>query len=367
MQCSHKNICSGCSWLDYSAQEQSALKIKALQNGLNEILQHELEITFIPVGPDRIRQRADLVIAQGQILGFYQKNKKDIFALNHCPLMSESLATYFAQIKKIKFPIQKGSLRIRAHAEHQGVWLDFANLDIKNLLQEKNTFLHLLEIGEVEIGQRRKKLSADLKLLDPHFLPWTNSWTNNLKKEISLYSCLGSFSQTGSIANYKIISELVRLLELTEANSWIEFGSGNGNLTLPLSTHRAEIKVTAVEYDRLATAGFSMTLNNNEELKGNIELLVGDFQNKRQIDFRSYDGVLVNPPRSGLGNFLKPLFSLELSNRPRDFIYMSCHLESFLKDICQLKDLGYQPQQISIVDQFPHSPHFEILSLFQLN
>ena len=74
----------------------------------------------------------------------------------------------------------------------------------------------------------------------------------------------------------------------------------------------------------------------------------------------------MNPPRSGLKDFLTPLMAIDNNQRPKDFVYMSCFLDSFSLDAKKLIEMGYQLLEISIVDQFPMTEHFEILSRWRL-
>jgi 23S rRNA (uracil1939-C5)-methyltransferase len=95
-----------------------------------------------------------------------------------------------------------------------------------------------------------------------------------------------------------------------------------------------------------------------------IQTQTGDFQGKEKIQFEMFDTLLVNPPRSGLKDFLQPLF--ETANKPKHFIYMSCYPESFKLDAQKLVQAGYALKQAHLVDQFPQTKHFEILSFWQL-
>lgn len=373
MRCQHQNICNGCTLLDLSAEAQKELKINSLKAGLQHN-ETQLPIKLMPVGPFHFRDRADLIIANDpqnpdkeSEIGFLHKDKNQIFSLENCLVMSKPLRDYFNEIRKINFPIKKGSIRIRVGPSGiRGAWLDFANLDVKCLLEEKITLQKLLDLGEVEIGQKRKSLSRDFKLQEAKFLPWTETYINNSQTAFALHSCVGSFSQTGLRANEIIAKELNGLLAKTKASTWLEFGSGTGTLSFPLVSFRNEITLTAVEFDPLAVEGFKQSLNRAPKLMERVQVSTGDYQNKSSISFEDFDGVLVNPPRSGLGNFLKTLFSIEKAQRPKEFIYMSCHLDSYLKDIQQLRDADYELDTILIVDQFPHTHHFEILSLWKL-
>lgn len=343
--------------------EQIEKKKHSLQRALkdSQIPFPEL-ISFRSVGNSGIRDRVDLTYEAGRY-GFYKKAEKEILNVEQCPLMSPALFSFFQDVRKIHMPVRKGSLRLRVSPSgKKGLWLDFANEDVRDLLKEKKSLSALLDLGFVEIGQKRKMLTADMKLKDPEFHPWTRTWVQQVP--IQLNSVVGSFSQVGDLANQALIQELEVFFSESASTEWVEFGSGQGNLTFPLlGTNR---RVEALEFDPLALQGLQKTLNENPAFKDRIQLTLGDFQRKKPHSFRRNQGVLVNPPRSGLQKFLDPLFGRPQEERPRDFVYMSCFLESFVQDGSKLKELGYEIQKLSIVDQFPQSPHFEILSLWKL-
>lgn len=367
-QCSHQDVCSGCPWIELSEAEQRSRKIQTLSETL---LRNELPIPAsigyqLPAGLG-LRDRVDLTYSKGNY-GFYQKESREIFPVQECPQMSTDLFEFYQQVSKISIPIEKGSLRLRVSATDsklRGIWLDFANEDIKHLFEEKKTLQQLMALGFVEIGQRRKSLRWDsteerFRLDDPIYRPWLRSWQGS--QSFALYSLIGSFSQTGDLANQALVKTIEGFLKSTTAKNWVEFGCGSGNLTIPMASDQRN--VIGVEYDEGALQGLQQTLEANPSLKNRISLKAGDFQKKEKVSFLDVDGILVNPPRSGLGDFLTPLENA--NSKPRDFIYMSCFLDSFAKDAVQMKSLGYLLKELIIVDQFPQTSHFEILSRWQL-
>lgn len=361
--CPHSEICSVCSWIQISLKEQKDLKLEAFrQSLLAKDIQIPPNIAFLSPAHQGLRDRVDLTFENGNY-GFYRKDRKEIFPIEACPLMSNELFAFFKDIQKISLPIQRGSLRLRVSPSgKRGLWLDFANEDVRDLLAERKTLQAFLDLAFVEIGQRRKKLGDKMKLLEPEFQYWTRTWVQG--QALDLFSTVGSFSQAGDLANQTLISELESFFTQSQCKDWVEFGAGTGNLTFPLAS--GDRKVTALEIDRLALAALEKTLSLNPDFQNRIRLLGGDFQQKASYPFQKEQGVLVNPPRSGLKNFLLPLKALPPQERPHDFIYMSCFLESFTEDAFQLQALGYKIKQASLVDQFPHSPHFEILSRWSL-
>lgn len=73
------------------------------------------------------------------------------------------------------------------------------------------------------------------------------------------------------------------------------------------------------------------------------------------------DLILVNPPRRGLGSDLCVFLQ---KMRPTYLLYSSCNAQTMAADIGRLTD--YQISQIQLFDMFPHTAHYEVLTLLTL-
>lgn len=384
LNCQYADLCSACPWIDIDPQVQAHEKIKMFQDQMEKAQISlpkfsQTNITFQKTAFDHFRDRLDFVIENGNI-GLFSKKENRILDIETCPLLTEPLQNLYHEFRKIKWPIQKGSFRLRvSFSGKKGAWLGFSNLDIKKLIEEKNCLSQLLDLVDVvEIGQKRKVLLRTLKLNDPHFEYWTRTWVSG--QPLSLLSSVGSFSQAGDLPN-QILTKIIEQFIPDRVHRMLEFGSGTGNLTFPalgpLDVHQSNAQnprqVVAVEYDPLACQALEQSAHRhgyNSETQKRLTVICGDFQRhhafssmNENFSFSDFDLVLVNPPRSGLMSFLDPL--KETSKRPQYFIYMSCYLDSFTRDSVVLKDCGYSLDRVTLVDQFPHSPHFEIISLWK--
>ncbi|EOV9548740.1 23S rRNA (uracil(747)-C(5))-methyltransferase RlmC [Cronobacter sakazakii] len=70
------------------------------------------------------------------------------------------------------------------------------------------------------------------------------------------------------------------------------------------------------------------------------------------------DLVLVNPPRRGIGKALCEYLS---HMAPRYIVYSSCNAQTMAKDIGELP--GYRIARAQLFDMFPHTAHYEVLTL----
>lgn len=374
VECKYKDKCSGCQYLELPLEEQHQRKAEEL-SGLFRSAQIPFNgsLEVISPAPSGLRDRADLVWEAGA-LGLYEKytpgQQKRVLDLEQCQQMSKPLQAWLTEVRKIQWPIKKGSLRLRVGPQGQrGIWLDFANVDVKALLDEKTLLLELLGRATVEIGQRHKVLTlvdGVLKLKDPVPQVWFQSFIAD--QAVDLFCSIGTFTQPGLKANAALTKVIDTWLTEVISERVLEFGSGIGNLSFPALGHNREL--VACEIDSEALTGFKKSLEvlsqqpGFSDISSRVSIQQGDFQNRNPQDFKNYDTVLVNPPRSGLKNFLAPL--IEESRKPKNFVYMSCFPESFVADAVKLVAAGYALQKVTIVDQFPQTTHYEVLSLWQL-
>lgn len=369
VNCPYSKSCGGCQLLDLTYGTQSERKKSDLHRLLEGAgLEVSSDLKLLSAGAAHLRDRLDFSLQEGR-LGLFHKDKREIVDIEVCAQLSPALQEWLTEFRKFKWPFTKGSFRLRVGPQGQrGVWIDLANIDIKTLLEEQNLLRHLQQRAFVEIGQRRKVpvwTGSEYKLRDPEHHIWFETWVNDVP--VNLYCQVASFTQPSLQANRAIAELITRWVSSYPHARLIEFGSGIGNLTFPALA--AADHVLACEIDELSLQGLQYSLNHLPaplmHLKQRVEIYRGDFQKKILQDFSSFDGILANPPRSGLMNFLNPLKDLTPEQRPEFFIYMSCFPESMTRDLTVLKECGYLIQDLYILDQFPQTSHYEVLTLLQ--
>lgn len=355
LKCALVGRCGGCPWGSKPLKEQHQLKKNAVQS-----LFPEAVFAFAPM--DRVRDRVDLVWEDGR-LGLSGLGERAIVDLPSCPMMSEALEKFFLQFRELRPPIRKGSVRLRVSARgEKGVWLDFANEDVKRLFDEPSYLRELGQLAFVEIGQRRKKLNwrADGRpqLVDPELRNWFDSYDGE-GRPIPLYGPVGGFTQTGFKANAALVKAVGEAAALSGVRDWLELFSGNGNLSLALAARGHSVE--AVELDPLAVLGLQRSLQERPDL--DVRVSRGDvYLKKETLPPWGARGLLLDPPRAGLRQLLNDLAS---DRRPEAIIYVSCFTDVFVTDAARLIEAGWRLRSLVGVDQFPHSPHTEWVALFQ--
>lgn len=367
--CPQHRTCSGCQFLGETYGSQINSKLTDLKAHLHShSLNFKGDIRVLSAGHQGLRDRLDFTLQENR-LGLFEKNSRNIADIEICSQLSPALQEFLTSFRQNSWPFTKASMRLRVGPQGQkGIWLDLANIDVKTLLDEQKILRALQEQAFVEIGQRRKIpvwTGSEFKLRDPQLNIWFQTWMQD--QAVPLYCHVASFTQPSLQANRLISDQIQSWLKAHAGIRVIEFGSGIGNLTFPALA--ASDSLTACEIDALSLEGlqksWDMLSPSLKAKSGELKIHQGDFQKKITKDFRQFDLILANPPRSGLMGFIDSLSELSSEQRPGYFLYMSCYPESLAKDLSRLKEWGYEMKEVSLLDQFPQTTHYEVLTLLQ--
>ncbi len=349
--CQHYSFCSGCS---FSSQSESlAAKLSQAQ----QILEFK-PILVLSSGPHFTRSRTDLYWDHGK-LGFKDRQTFTVIDWQECLQLVPDLWQALQLLKQIlgNFPAF-GSIRVRISPSGLlGVWFDFSNADIKQLLLSEEICKKLLENFVVEMGQRRKQMLWNgeqnrFSLAEPKAYEWIETETSSGR--FGLLSYIGSFTQPGFKNHGLLIQQLQSWISSSaEHKNILEYGCGIGNLTI-LLLDRPSVHVTVIENDRLALACLNLNLNKFKS---------SDVRISPTVDaklFTDLDLILADPARPGLDEKFKSVFTA--AEKPKQFILISCSWLGLKKDCDFLRSCGYQLNQAYLLDQFPLTEHAEVLT-----
>ncbi|MBM75434.1 MAG: hypothetical protein CMK59_08525 [Proteobacteria bacterium] len=313
------------------------------------------------IGDYGLRDKADLQLRSGAF-GFMKNGT--LLDIEQCPALSERLLKFLNILRTNPPPIPKASVRIRiAPSGAQGLWIDAANHLIAQLLKEGNWLSFWTQKIHIEIGQKRKSptwINNQWKLRRASLYPW---WKTPLANgdEALLYTFIGAFTQPSLSSNNLLVNRLLKLTEHIEGKTWVEYGAGCGNLTLPMASSGK--KIIASELDRAAREGLKKSAKENN-LSENIQTTALNLERntaESRAIVQQADALLVDPPRGGLRGFLDHLKAVQ----PPNIIYVACGTEALLSDAQTLINLGYDIAYLEGINQFPLTPHTEWIVHFK--
>ena len=160
----------------------------------------------------------------------------------------------------------------------------------------------------------------------------------------------GAFAQ----AHLELFEELIHLIQtwVPQNSHIVELFAGVGAIGLSLHAE----KILLIENNPFAYLSFQA----HPEIPPHCKYLIQDAAQFE--DFASYDLLIVDPPRKGLG----PELLQKLSQaKELQLIYVSCGWESFQKDTQYLIDSGWTLEKAEGFYLFPGTNHVEIVAYFE--
>lgn len=371
MQCALYDAgrCRSCQWIEQSVARQLEAKMADLRTLLEGMPVAEW---CAPVsGPEQgFRNKAKMVVSgsvEKPLLGMLHRDgtPED---LTGCPLYPASFYPVFAALKPF---IARAGLTPYNVARKRG---ELKYLLLTESQQDGGMMLRFVLRSDAKLAQ----LSAALPELQAQ-LPQLKVITANIQpvhmaimegeqeiyltgqqalaenfNGVPLWIRPQSFFQTNpQVASrlYATARDWVRALPVT--HMWDLF-CGVGGFGLHCATPAMKLTGIEITPEAIACARESAQVLGLQNIQ---------FQALDSTRFATAQGevpelVLVNPPRRGIG---KPLCDYLSHMAPQFIIYSSCNAQTMAKDLGELP--GYRISRVQLFDMFPHTAHYEVLTL----
>ncbi|ELY6085498.1 23S rRNA (uracil(747)-C(5))-methyltransferase RlmC [Cronobacter sakazakii] len=361
--------CRSCQWIEQPLDTQLAAKMTDLQTLLAGLPVGEWGA---PVsGPElAFRNKAKMVVSgsvEKPLLGMLHRDGTPV-DLTECPLYPTSFYAVFAALKPF---IARAGLTPYNVARKRG--------ELKYLLLTQSTLdgglmLRFVLRSKEKLEQLRAALPGllaelpQLKVVTANIQPVHMAimegdeeiWLTQQQalaesfNGVPLWIRPQSFFQTNptvASALYATARDWVRALPVN--HMWDLFcgvgGFGLHCATLEMTLTGIEIAPEAIASARASAQALGLRNVHFQALDST------DFATGQQA---VPDLVLVNPPRRGIGKALCEYLS---HMAPRYIIYSSCNAQTMAKDIRELP--GYRIARAQLFDMFPHTAHYEVLTL----
>lgn len=371
MQCALYDAghCRSCQWIEQPVSHQLTAKMADLRQLLAE---HAVAEWRAPVsGPERaFRNKAKMVVSgsvEKPLLGMLHRDgtPED---LCDCPLYPASFSHVFAALKPF---IARAGLTPYNVARKRG--------ELKYLLLTESRFdggmmLRFVLRSDAKLAQLRAALPwlqerlPQLKVITVNIQPVhmaimegeTEIFLTEQQalaerfNDVPLWIRPQSFFQTNPVVAghlYATARDWVRQLPVN--HMWDLFCGVGG---FGLHCAMPQMKLTGIE---IAPEAITCAKQSAQELGlQNLRFQALDSTQFATAQDEVPDLVLVNPPRRGIG---KPLCDFLSRMAPRFIVYSSCNAQTMAKDIHELP--GYRIDRVQLFDMFPHTAHYEVLTL----
>jgi len=365
-RCPHYVVCGGCSLMHQEPHAQLATKQLHLLDQLAAAgVAPEKELEPLASPPWHYRRRARLgaryVTAKGRVLvGFRERGNSYVADMATCHVLVEPLARL---IEPLGHLIDGLSLKSRLPQVEVAAGDAEATLVLRNLdpptaedLEALQAFagdygvnLCLQPAGPTSIVALDGGAPPDLTYALPEF-------------DVTFAFGPIDFIQVNGPLNRRLVAAAVKLLDPQPDETLLDLFCGLGNFSLPLARRAARVIGLEGSAELVARATANAARNGISNANFALRDLYSNEVGALVPPGSVVDKVLLDPPRTGVGQALEPLVALGA----RRIVYVSCNPESLAGDANELVGHhGYRLLAAGAVDMFPHTAHAEAIALFE--
>ena len=341
VECQYQGVgegkCGGCSWMIGSYESQLESKTHRLRHALERaklIAPDDQYVLRVPLPSSEIygyRNRVQ-VKSDGMRMGFLSLGSTQLGDIKECVVMNERLRALYSSLRtRIEEPALQPS------GPHKFVFVDLDD----DVAPE--------DVRTLAVNHRRPFKQGNTS---------QNEKMKNWVRERVFQFCANAFSS--AFPTSQGVSKV----------SVLELFAGSGNFTHILLQEKNVGKVFAVEVvdealEKLANSVNSLRGAQLSHLKHSLASRADFEKLARKISTQVFDFWLIDPPREGAPGI--EFLMDHAKQKPRCIFYISCDVATFARDGAQMAKRGYQLTEVTPIDLFPHTPHIEVLGVFQLS
>jgi 23S rRNA (uracil1939-C5)-methyltransferase len=167
-----------------------------------------------------------------------------------------------------------------------------------------------------------------------------------------------SFFQPNPKTAGRLYERLIAVAGLTGGERIVGLYCGAGTIELILARHAKEVTGIDSSKENIAAAKENASLNRSQNC-----LFLKDKAEKAARRFKAgkVDLLVIDPPRAGL---TREAVAAVREIRAERLAYISCNPSTLARDLLSLKEI-YKARQVVPFDFFPHTSHFEVLTMLE--
>lgn len=377
MECKYQQICGGCPLRGLSEKEYQNHKIKKFEQVTAKLCQTNTKQNPPVFIPDGCRRRAEMAFKYHKgniILGFNVAQSHQISDVEYCLALTEEINRFLPNLrcflqnfcsikqnKKIKNKLQvlsvtSGDVRI-TQADN--------GLDILLLIDVSPCLEHRMEISDfVSNSENIARFSVSVNHAQPETIAEKiKPFIKICGQEVLIPS--GTFLQPSVAGQQALIDTVMHHIGNASGNI-ADLFCGVGTFSYPLAQN-IKNKITAADSSEELLNGFQQTVN--KLMIPNIKIICRNLF-KYPLDkdeLKSFDIVVFDPPRAGAKAQVQQIATMSMADKPQKIVAISCNPYTFINDAEMLICGGYRLSEITMIDQFVYTEHFELVALFEKN
>lgn len=365
-RCMHFGVCGGCVLQHLSSEQQLLFKQQQLTEALARIGQVTPASILSPLAAHgwNYRRRARLAARwvpkkQKTVVGFRERSTSFIADLKRCEILTPPVGTLIEPLSGL---ISALSVRARVPQIEVAVADNAIALVIRVLDPITAADRELLDAFEREHGVDLYLQPGGYETVAPLNPPARALEYRLPQFDVVLQFQPTDFVQVNGPLNALMVQRAVDMLAPKAGERVLDLFCGLGNFSLPLARRGAS--VTGVEGDEglVARARENAIRNGLPDVRFHVANLMDTDLADREWAKRSYDKVLLDPPRAGA----REVLPVVARSGAHTVLYISCHPGSLARDAGLLvHEHGFTLEAAGVMDMFPHTAHVESIALFR--
>ncbi|MCR1565600.1 23S rRNA (uracil(747)-C(5))-methyltransferase RlmC [Mixta sp.] len=363
--------CRSCQWLILPYPQQLRQKQDHLQALLTDITVGEWR-SPVSSPQQAFRNKAKMVVSgsvERPVLGIVQRDGSPV-DLTACPLYPASFAPVFEVLKPF---IARAGLTpynvTRRRGELKFLLLSESALDGRLMLRfvlRSQAKLDQLRAALPWLQQQLPQLSVISANIQPVHMAilegeeeialTENQALAEQLNHVPLWIRPRSFFQTNPAVAAQLYDTARQWVSELNIHAMWDLFCGVGGFGLHCAT--PEMRLTGIE---ISTEAIACAQRSAQQLGlKKVQFAALDSTRFATGEEAVPELVLVNPPRRGIGAELCDYLS---RMAPAWLLYSSCNAETMAQDIARLEN--YRVLRVQLFDMFPHTAHYEVLTLLQ--
>ena len=355
--CEHFSKCGGCLLQHWQYENYKQWKFNLIRQPLLKLTPDIKTLDMIST-ENFSRRRAKFFLRQNNNsckLGFKKYKSETLININNCIIIDPEIMAFMSELKNAFNKIFLTNEILIFHVNK----LDFG-LDI---LIQTNKSLRINDLINIFKNFKSKIISIyhQQNNQNPELILFYNKNKLSFGKD-NVYGLIppAGFFQATKLAENELIKNILN--EIQNKNEYVlDLYSGSGTFTLPLLKNG--YNVYAIDNNKSSIESLIKS-SKEQNLFNNFKYNISNLT-KEKIEthfFQNFDMVILDPPRAGA---IIQVTSLGKS-KVKKIIYISCNIQTFLRDSKILLSYGYKIKYILPIDQFLYTSHLEIFSVFEI-
>ncbi len=355
--CEHFTKCGGCLLQHWQYENYKQWKFNLIRQPLLKLTPDIKTLDMISAD-NYSRRRAKFFLRQDNNsckLGFKKYKSETLININNCIIIDPEIMEFMSEVKNA---FNKSFLTNEILIFHVNK-LDYG-LDI--LIQTKKS-LRINDLINIFKNFKSKIISIYYQQnnQNPELILFYNKNKLSFGKD-NVYGLIppAGFFQSTKLAENELIKNILNEIQ-NKNNHVLDLYSGSGTFTLPLLKN--SYNVYAIDNNKSSIESLIKS-SKEQNLFNNFKYNISNLT-KERIEthfFQNFDMVILDPPRAGA---ITQVTSLGKS-KVKKIIYISCNIQTFLRDSIILLSYGYKIKYILPIDQFLYTSHLEIFSVFEI-